>query len=108
MDESFKAILKFFKVTYYQPSLGAVIVFIAGCILLFMAVMYSLRKQSEKRKPINPCWIGNLFLEYCLKKGWVTKEGSGGKNSKWYPTERGRKELKEQFGIKIDPYDLSV
>ena len=102
MDESFGAILKYFKLTYYQPSLGSIIVFILGCILLFIAIMLSLREQHEKRKPINPCWIGNLFLEYCLKKGWVTKEGSGGEKTKWYPTERGRKELKEQFEIKID------
>lgn len=106
MDESFGAILKYFKITYYPPTTGMIIVFITGCFLLFIAVMLSIRKQHKKRRPIDPYWIGSLFRDYCYKKGWVTKEDSGEKNSKFYPTERGREALKEQFGIKIDKYDL--
>jgi len=106
MDESFRAILKYLRLAYYPPSLGIIVVLILGCILLFVAVMLNLRTQrSEKRKPINPCWIGSMFLEYCFKRGWVIKEGSEGKNIKWYPTERGRQALKDEFEISISIYD---
>jgi predicted transcriptional regulator len=52
-----------------------------------------------EKKSINPYWFGGKFLEYCVKKGWLIQEGSGGRGTKWYFTEKGRKELKEEFGI---------
>jgi hypothetical protein len=52
-------------------------------------------------KPINHYWLGSKFLEYCVKQGWLRQEGSGGRGTRWYPTDKGRKELKEKFGIKL-------
>jgi hypothetical protein len=48
-------------------------------------------------RPINPYWLGGQFLCYCVKQGWLRQEGSGGRGTKWYPTDKGRKELKEKF-----------
>nr|MDO8082966.1 hypothetical protein [Candidatus Freyarchaeota archaeon] len=50
-------------------------------------------------KPINPYGLGAKFIEYCVKQGWLTQQGSGGRGTKWYTTDKGRKELKKQFGI---------
>jgi len=50
---------------------------------------------------INPYWWGAKFLEYCVKQGWLEQEGSGERGTKWYPTGKGRKELKEKFGIEV-------
>ena len=54
------------------------------------------------KRQINPYWFASKFLEYCVKNGWLIKEGSGGKATKWYPTEKGKKELKEKFGIEVE------
>jgi len=60
-------------------------------------------KQREEitDKPINHYWFGSKFLEYCVRQGWLRQEGSGRRGTKWYPTGKGRKELKEKFGIDI-------
>jgi len=52
-------------------------------------------------KSINPYWFGAKFISYCVKQGWLRQEGSGGRGTKWYPTDKGRKELKEKFGIEV-------
>jgi hypothetical protein len=52
-------------------------------------------------KPINHYWFGAQFLEYCVKQGWLRQQGSGGRGTRWYPTDKGRKELKEKFGITV-------
>jgi hypothetical protein len=61
------------------------------------------KRQSRKisDKPINPYWWGAKFLQYCVKQGWLRQEGSGGRGTKWYPTNKGREELKEKFGIEV-------
>ena len=46
-------------------------------------------------KPINHYWLGSKFLEYCVKQGWLKQQGSGGRGTKWYPTDKGREELGE-------------
>jgi hypothetical protein len=56
---------------------------------------------ERSEKPINQYWLGSKFLEYCVKQGWLRQEGSGGRGTKWYPTDKGRKELKEKFGIEL-------
>jgi hypothetical protein len=52
-------------------------------------------------KPINPYWLGAQFISYCVKQGWLKQEGSGGRGTRWYATNKGRKELEEKFGIKL-------
>jgi hypothetical protein len=52
-------------------------------------------------RPINPYWVGGQFLGYCVKQGWLRQEGSGGRGTKWYPTDEGRKELKKKFEIEL-------
>lgn len=54
-----------------------------------------------KDNSINPYWFGAKFLEYCVKQGRLKQEGSGGRGTKGYPTDKGRKELKEKFGIEV-------
>ena len=53
------------------------------------------------KKAINHYWFGSKFLEYCVKKEWLTQEGKGGRGTRWYPTEKGRKALKEEFEIEL-------
>jgi hypothetical protein len=53
-------------------------------------------------RPINPYWWGAKFLQYCVRKGWLRQEGSGGRGTRWYPTGKGKKELEEKFGIVLD------
>jgi hypothetical protein len=61
------------------------------------------KKQRGKTtdNPINHYWFGAKFLEYCVKQGWLRQEGSGGRGTRWYPTDKGREELKEKFGITV-------
>jgi len=47
---------------------------------------------NENEKPINPYALGAFFLEYCVKQGWLKKEGRG-RATRWFLTEAGRKEL---------------
>jgi hypothetical protein len=54
-----------------------------------------------EKKSINPYWVGGKFLEFCVKKEWLIQEGKGGRGTKWYPTEKGRKALKAEFGIEV-------
>jgi len=60
-------------------------------------------KNSDKTadRSVNHYWFGSKFLEYCVKQGWLRQEGAGGRGTKWYPTDIGRKELKARFGIEI-------
>jgi hypothetical protein len=58
-------------------------------------------RGKMREKPINPYWWGAKFLSYCVKQGWLRQEGSGGRGTKWYPTGKGKEELKEKFGIEI-------
>lgn len=57
--------------------------------------------EKMPERPINPYWLGGSFLGYCVKQGWLKQVGSGGRGTKWYPTEKGKKELKEKFNIEI-------
>lgn len=52
-------------------------------------------------KPINPFWFGSKFLAYCVGQGWLKQEDSGGRGTKWDPTDKGKKELKEKFEIEL-------
>lgn len=60
-----------------------------------------LSKTQERleRRPVNPFAIGGGFLDYCVKQGWLTKEGKG-RNTRYYVTEEGREELK-RFGVEV-------
>lgn len=53
MDESFWAILKYFKLVSTPPSTGMLIVFIIGCLLLFAAVEISLHPHHRDRDKKN-------------------------------------------------------
>jgi len=52
MDESFWPILKYFKLVPTPPTLGDIVVFVIGCLLLFIAVEISLhpRRRGHKKK----------------------------------------------------------
>ncbi|MDD1776467.1 MAG: hypothetical protein LUP94_03830 [Candidatus Methanomethylicus sp.] len=57
--------------------------------------------EKTERKAINPYWVGGMFIAYCVRQGWLDQLGSGGKGTRWFPTEKGRKEMKEKFGIEL-------
>lgn len=45
-------------------------------------------------------WINRGgFLEYCVKQGWLIKEGKG-KNTRYFATPEGEKAL-ARFGIEV-------
>lgn len=48
---------------------------------------------------INPFFVGNGFMNYCIKEGWITLEISDDKKLHYFLTETGASELKERFDI---------
>ena len=52
------------------------------------------RAEKGLRRPVDPLVIGNAFLEYCLKKKWLVKEGRG-RNARYYPTAEGQVALRK-------------
>jgi ribonuclease HI len=48
---------------------------------------------------VDPSTISLMFIEHCLRQGWIVKKGSG-RGSKYHVTETGKKELRK-FGISI-------
>jgi ribonuclease HI len=48
---------------------------------------------------VDPSAIGLMFLEHCMRQGWIVKKGSG-RGVKYHVTETGRKEL-GKLGISI-------
>ena len=55
--------------------------------------------MSKHGELINPYALGGFFLQFCVKNGWLTKEGNG-KYAKWYLTEQGKIEL-TKFNVEI-------
>jgi hypothetical protein len=49
--------------------------------------------------PVNPFAIGGGFLDYCIRQGWLVREGTV-RTAKYYVTKEGIKGL-GKFGIKI-------
>lgn len=45
------------------------------------------------KKPINPYAVGAQFLDYCVKQGWLIREGTG-RNKRWHLTEKAKGDLK--------------
>jgi hypothetical protein len=43
-------------------------------------------------EPVNPFAIGGGFLEYCVRQGWLTRQGRG-RGTRYYVTEVGRAAL---------------
>jgi hypothetical protein len=54
--------------------------------------------SEEDDRSVNPFAIGGGFVNYCVNKGWIVKQGSG-RSTRYYVTEQGEKELLK-FGIK--------
>lgn len=48
---------------------------------------------------VNPFMIGGGFIDYCIGKGWMTREGKG-KATRYYLTKIGKEEIKK-YGIKM-------
>jgi len=48
---------------------------------------------------VDPSAISLMFLEHCIRQGWIVKKGSG-RGTKYHVTETGRKELRK-LGISI-------
>ncbi len=49
--------------------------------------------------PINPFYLGNAFMNYCIKEGYMTLEISEDKKLHYYATEAGVAALRDRFGI---------
>jgi hypothetical protein len=62
----------------------------------FNWALYRKNKEHQAAESVdgalNPYAIGGGFLAYCIKKGWLIKEGSGSK-TRYFATEKGRKKL---------------
>jgi hypothetical protein len=54
---------------------------------------------ESARRSLNPFAIGGGFLDYCVKQGWLIREGKG-RSARYYSTEKGKEEL-ERFGIRV-------
>jgi hypothetical protein len=55
--------------------------------------------QRKAREPVDPFAVGGGFLNYCIKRGWVIREGQGN-DASYYVTAEGKQEL-ERFEISI-------
>jgi hypothetical protein len=55
--------------------------------------------RSPGQKPINLFNIGKDFLDYCVKQGWLNREGKG-QNVKYYVTLSGEEEI-IKIGVKM-------
>lgn len=53
--------------------------------------------EPPEGEPVNPFAIGGGFLEYCVRQGWLTRQGRG-RGTKYYATEAGRQAL-ATYGI---------
>jgi len=53
-----------------------------------------LQRSSRKleRRPVNPFALGGGFLAYCVRQGWLIREGKG-RNTKYYMTEEGKEQI---------------
>ena len=47
-------------------------------------------------KAIQPIAVGNDFLSWCTKQGWVVQRGK-----QYFAKKEGVRELRERFGIKV-------
>jgi len=52
------------------------------------------RSEKGLRQRVDPLAVGNAFLEYCINKKWLVKEGRG-RNVKYYPTAEGQDALRK-------------
>jgi hypothetical protein len=52
------------------------------------------RRKGTKR--INPFAVGGAFLDWCIKQGWLVREGR-----EYFATPKGARELHERFDIKL-------
>ena len=48
---------------------------------------------------LNPYWVGGSFLEYCVRQGWMVKQGQG-RSLRYFCTPAGMEALR-RFGIEI-------
>jgi hypothetical protein len=56
--------------------------------------------QEMNLKPVNPFAIGGGFLDYCVKQGWIIREGAD-KSAKYFVTLEGKRKL-SHFGINLE------
>ena len=64
-----------------------------------MTSMNKLPEQREELIPVNCYWVGGMFLDYCVKQAWMTRQREG-RSTCCYCTPAGVEALK-QFGIEI-------
>ena len=57
------------------------------------------RDEEGARQVLDPNVIGAGFVEHCISRGWIIREGHGHR-ARYYPTEEGRAELRK-FGIEL-------
>lgn len=54
-------------------------------------------EAGPQGEPVNPFAIGGAFLDYCVRQGWLIRQGRG-RAMKYYVTEAGREAL-AKYGI---------
>lgn len=58
-----------------------------------------LREGARAREQVDPSAIGAAFLEFCVMRGWLVREGKG-RSARYCVTEEGMRELRA-FGIDL-------
>ncbi|MFX1570868.1 MAG: hypothetical protein ACFFCV_21220 [Promethearchaeota archaeon] len=56
--------------------------------------------EEKNMTPINPYLVGGGFLNYCIKRNWITQKGKG-RNAKYFISIEGIEQLKKKYGIQI-------
>lgn len=57
-------------------------------------------EEKGMRRPVDPFAVGGAFLEYCVRKKWLVREGHG-HGAKYYPTQKGMVALR-RFGLDLE------
>jgi len=61
-----------------------------------------MEEYFEQNMPVNPLKLGEAYLEYCVRQGWLTKAGEG-QSAQYELTDVGAKKL---TGVPFN-FDLS-
>jgi predicted transcriptional regulator len=56
--------------------------------------------NTSEKKAVNPFAVGGGFLDYCVRQGWLIKQGEG-RHAQYFVTKTGEEQMNKQYNIKI-------